>query len=84
MISLLLYRLKKHIDPFLMGCIAFSCIVGLFVLYSASGGSFERVLSQVFNIFAALIIMWLAANTSPHYLERIALPLFVHVSELCT
>jgi rod shape determining protein RodA len=77
MISQLLYRLKKYIDPFLMGCIAFSCIVGLFVLYSASGGSFERVLSQVFNICVALIIMWLAANTSPHYLERIALPLFV-------
>jgi rod shape determining protein RodA len=77
MISQLLYRLKKYIDPFLMSCIAFSCIVGLFVLYSASGGSFERVLSQVFNICVALIIMWLAANTSPHYLERIALPLFV-------
>jgi rod shape determining protein RodA len=77
MISQLLDRIKKYIDPFLMGCIAFSCIVGLFVLYSASGGSFERVMSQVFNIFVALIIMWLAANTSPHYLERIALPLFV-------
>jgi rod shape determining protein RodA len=77
MISHLFDRLKKYIDPFLMGCIAFSCIVGLFVLYSASGGSVERVMSQVFNIFVALIIMWVAANTSPHYLERIALPLFV-------
>ncbi|MFZ9642107.1 MAG: rod shape-determining protein RodA [Candidatus Methylopumilus sp.] len=77
MISQLLERLKKHIDPFLMGCIFFSFIVGLFVLYSASGGSFERVLSQLLNIFAALIIMWLAANTPPQYLERIALPLFV-------
>ena len=77
MISKILDRLKTHIDPFLMGCISFSCIVGLFVLYSASGGSFERVLSQLLNILAALTIMWLAANTSPHYLERIALPLFV-------
>lgn len=77
MISRITEQLKKYIDPFLMGCISFSCIVGLFVLYSASGGSFDRVLFQVFNIFAALTIMWLAANTSPHYLERIALPLFV-------
>jgi rod shape determining protein RodA len=77
MISQLLDRLNKYIDPFLMGCIAFSCIVGLFVLYSASGGSVDRVLSQVFNICVALIMMWLAANISPHYLERIALPLFV-------
>ena len=77
MISRILERLKKNIDPFLMGCIFFSCIVGLFVLYSASGGSIERVLSQALNIFAALCVMWLAANTSPHYLERIALPLFI-------
>ncbi len=77
MISRILERLKKNIDPFLMGCIFFSCIVGLFVLYSASGGSIDRVLSQALNMFAALCIMWLAANTSPHYLERIALPLFI-------
>ena len=77
MINQIRYRVNKYIDPFLMGCIFFSCVVGLFVLFSASGGSFERVLSQVFNIFAALIVMWLAANTSPHYLERIALPLFL-------
>lgn len=77
MISRILERLKKNIDPFLMGCIFFSCIVGLFVLYSASGGSIDRILSQALNMFAALCIMWLAANTSPHYLERIALPLFI-------
>ncbi len=77
MISQIVDRLKKYIDPFLMGCILFSCVVGLFVLYSASGGSVERVISQLLNILAALTIMWLAANTSPHYLERIALPLFI-------
>ena len=60
-----------------MGCIFFSCIVGLFVLYSASGGNLDRVFSQFINMLAALGIMWLAANTSPHYLERIALPLFI-------
>ena len=77
MINRMIERLKKYIDPFLMGCIFFTCIVGLFVLYSASGGSFDRVISQLVNILAALTIMWIAANTSPHYLERIALPLFI-------
>jgi len=77
MINEIFARLAKYVDSFLMGCIFFSCIVGLFVLYSASGGSFERVLSQFLNISAALIVMWLAANTSTHYLERSALPLFI-------
>ena len=77
MISKLFQRIKTNIDPFLMGCIFFSCIVGLFVHYSASGGNLDRVFSQFINMLAALGIMWLAANTSPHYLERIALPLFI-------
>jgi len=77
MISQIIEQLKKHIDSFLMGCILFSCVVGLFVLYSASGGSIDRVSSQLLNILAALTIMWISANTSPHYLERIALPLFI-------
>jgi rod shape determining protein RodA len=77
MINEIVDYLARRVDTFLMGCIFFACIVGLFVLFSASGGSFERVFSQFINIVAALVIMWLAANTSPHYLERIALPLFV-------
>lgn len=77
MIDEILAYLARRVDSFLMGCIAFACMVGLFVLFSASGGSFERVFSQFVNIVAALVIMWLAANTSTHYLERIALPLYV-------
>lgn len=77
MINEIVAYLARRVDTFLMGCIFFACMVGLFVLFSASGGSFERVFSQFVNIVAALVIMWLAANTSPHYLERIALPLFV-------
>ena len=77
MINEIVAYLARRIDSFLMGCIFFACMVGLFVLFSASGGSFERVFSQFINIVAALVIMWLAANTSPHYLERIAFPLFI-------
>jgi len=77
MINEIVAYIARRVDTFLMGCIFFACMVGLFVLFSASGGSFERVFSQFINIVAALVIMWLATNTSPHYLERIAFPLFI-------
>lgn len=77
MISQLLQGLFKHIDSFLMGCLLFTMLVGLFVLYSASGHNFERVSSQLVNIAVALSIMWLAANVQPQLLERIAVPVYL-------
>lgn len=77
MIKLLTRHLVKHIDSFLMGCLLFAMLVGLFVLYSASGESFDRVASQFINILAALSLMWIAANIPPQHLERIALPLYI-------
>lgn len=68
--------LVDHIDPFLMACLFFTMLVGLFVLYSASGQSFERVGSQFANILVALGVMWIAANIPPQHLERIALPAY--------
>lgn len=76
MISKLLHILVKHIDSFLMACLFFTLIVGLFVLYSASGQSFERVYAQGINIVVALSFMWVAANIAPNQLERAALPLY--------
>ena len=52
-------------------------LVGLFVLYSASGQSMERVLSQAVNIAVALSAMWLITNVQPKHIERAALPLYV-------
>ena len=77
MISTLARRLVTHIDSFLMGCLFFTLLVGLFVLYSASGQSFERVGAQFANIVVALGVMWIAANIPPQHLERIALPLYL-------
>lgn len=77
MIKLLTKHLVKHVDSFLMGCLLFAMLVGLFVLYSASGESFDRVASQFINILAALSLMWIAANIPPQHLERIALPLYI-------
>ena len=77
MISQLLQNIFKHIDGFLMGCLLFTMLIGLFVLYSASGQSFERVSAQLVNISVALGLMWLAANIQPQHLERIAPPLYI-------
>lgn len=76
MINMLAKRLVAHIDSFLMGCLFFTLLVGLFVLYSASGQSFERVGAQALNMLVALTVMWIAANIPPQHLERIALPLY--------
>ncbi|HZV99573.1 MAG TPA: rod shape-determining protein RodA [Methylophilaceae bacterium] len=77
MISMLMKRLVRHIDSFLMGCLFFTLLVGLFVLYSASGQSLERIGAQLTNIVVAFSFMWLTANIPPQHLERMALPLFV-------
>jgi rod shape determining protein RodA len=77
MISQLLQGLFKHIDAFLMGCLLFTILVGLFVLYSASGQSFERVSAQLVNIAVALSVMWLVSNIQPHQLEGIAVPAYL-------
>ncbi len=77
MISQLLQGIFKHIDTFLMGCLLFTMLVGLFVLYSASGQSIERISSQLINIGVALGVMWLTANIQPQHLERIAVPAYI-------
>ncbi len=60
-----------------MVCLFFTLMVGLFVLYSASGQSVARIYGQGINIVVALSFMWVAANIAPNQLERIALPLYV-------
>ena len=77
MINQILNRISRHIDTFLMGCLLFTMLVGLFVLYSASGHSLDRVLAQIFNITVALGVMWLVANVQPQHIERAAVPLYV-------
>lgn len=77
MISKLLQQFLKHIDSFLMVCLFFTLMVGLFVLYSASGQNISRVYGQGINIIVAFIFMWVTANIAPNQLERIALPLYV-------
>jgi rod shape determining protein RodA len=77
MFNQFLQSIFKHIDTFLMGCILFTMLVGLFVLYSASGQSFERINSQLINIAVAFGLMWVVTNIQPQHLERIAPALYL-------
>ena len=76
MINKLFQHLVKHIDAFLMTCLFFTILVGMFVLYSATGQNISRVYGQGINIIVALSFMWVAANIAPNQLERVALPLY--------
>lgn len=77
MINQYFQKVFRHIDSILMSCILFTLLVGLFILYSASGQDFNRVNAQLINIVIAMSGMWLAANISPQHMERLAFPLYL-------
>ena len=77
MINQLFSRLVRHIDAFLMGCLILTLMLGLFVLYSASGQNMGRIGAQLSNIGVAIMVMWIAANIPPQHLERSAPPLYI-------
>lgn len=73
-----LYRfMTGHIDGILLSGILLLMFTGLLVLLSASNGSYVRVSGQLMNMLVALGVMWLFANIPPHFLMRLALPLFM-------
>jgi rod shape determining protein RodA len=76
-INLLLARIGRHLDLQLLSLVAILLVVGLVTLFSASGESTERVVSQIANIAVALTIMWIAANVPLNYLSSVALPLYI-------
>jgi rod shape determining protein RodA len=77
MINRLLVYLGRHVDSYLLAAVGALLLVGMITLYSASGESFARLGNQLINIVVALALMWLAANIPPHYLQRLALPVYV-------
>jgi rod shape determining protein RodA len=76
MINRVLVYLGRHVDSYLLAAVGALIVVGLITLYSASGESFNRVGNQVINLVTALTVMWVAANIPPHYLQRLALPVY--------
>lgn len=77
MINLLLRRLGAHFDQFLLSMLMLTLVLALFILFSASGQSMERMTSQMINIVAAFAALWIFANIPPQHLQRIAVPLYV-------
>jgi len=69
--------MTRHIDGILLCGILMLMFTGLLVLLSASNGSYLRVSGQLINMLVALCVMWVFANIPPHFLMRLALPLFV-------
>ena len=68
---------SAHVDGVLLGAVSVLLIVGLFVLYSASGANPARMTNQLVNIVVALAAMWIVANVTPQQLMRLALPMYV-------
>jgi rod shape determining protein RodA len=69
--------LTAHVDAPLLGAILLLMALGLIVIFSSSNQSLTRVTSQMINMLVALGVMYVFANIPPHYLVRIALPLYV-------
>ena len=77
MINRLQRRFMSHLDPMLMTALGALMLVSLILIYSASGGSMDRVLGQLVNILVAFAALWLVANMPLHYLIRSAVPIYI-------
>lgn len=77
MINRLQRRFMTHIDPLLLAGLGALMLVSLVLIYSASGGSIDRVLGQLVNIIVALTALWIVANMPLHYLIRSAVPIYI-------
>lgn len=71
------YYLTRHIDGVLLGLVLALMGVGLIVMVSASNLSAARVAAQLANMLVALCVLWLFASIPPHYLMRLAFPLYL-------
>lgn len=76
MIRRLLLRLVKHVDGFLLTVVCAQILLGLVVLYSASGQGLDKVTSQMVNVMVATLIMWFVANVPPQHIMRLAVPMY--------
>jgi len=71
------HGLTRNIDGTLFGIVVALLAVGVLVIVSASNLSAARVTGQLANMLIALGVMWLFASIPPHFLMRLALPLYV-------
>ena len=76
MIKRLWHYLTVHIDGFLLGAVCLLMLLGLFVLYSATGQNLAKTSNQFVSMLIALAVMWAVSNVPPQYLMRLSLPMY--------
>ena len=69
--------LTRNIDGTLFGIVVALLAVGLVALVSASNLNPARITGQLANMLIALGVLWMFAHIPPHYLMRLALPLYL-------
>ncbi|MCU4675440.1 rod shape-determining protein RodA [Catenovulum sp. 2E275] len=68
---------KIHIDrPLLAGLLTLS-IVGLFIIYSASGQDWDLIIRQLTRLGISLGVMFAIAQVPPSFYQRWAVPFFI-------
>lgn len=59
------YIKNGHLDYITLFCISALLLLGLSILYSASGQNFKLVQHQIIHIVISLLILWVAAHIPP-------------------
>lgn len=68
---------RLHLDPVLLVLLLTLCTAGLFILYSASGQSWEHVEKQALRFGLAFVVMFVFAQFDPVFFKRWSPFLFV-------
>src|SRR5712691_3027361 len=76
MIKRLWHYLTAHIDGFLFGAVCLLMLLGLFVLYSATGQDLAKTSNQFASMLIALAVMWAVSDLPPQHLMRLSLPVY--------
>lgn len=59
------YIKNGHLDYIILFCISALLVLGLSILYSASGQNFKLVQHQIVHIMISFLILWVAAHIPP-------------------
>lgn len=77
MIARLFRRLFSHLDAPLIGLLALLLLVSAATVFSASGGSTDKMVSHLVNIGIALGAMFVVSHIPPQRLMQFAVPAYI-------
>ncbi|CUA83532.1 MULTISPECIES: rod shape-determining protein RodA [Gulbenkiania] len=76
LVKRLWYLIKEPLDGWLMLLLGLIFVLSLFVLYSASDQTFQKIDNKLVYTVLSLVVMWLVASTRPHTLMNFAPPIY--------